>query len=92
MVVPDATLIDLIGIFAGGLVLSAFIPQVIKAYRRKRMQDVSMLLMVFISVGMFLWVVYGIARSDLVIIGANTTGMALNLTLIGMKLKYDKLQ
>jgi predicted RNA-binding Zn-ribbon protein involved in translation (DUF1610 family) len=42
--------------------------------------------------GMFLWVVYGIIRSDPVIIGTNATGFALNITLLIMKLRYDKLQ
>jgi len=50
------------------------------------------ILMILIASGMFLWVVYGVIKSDLVIIGTNATGFALNVTLLVMKLKYDKLQ
>jgi uncharacterized protein with PQ loop repeat len=39
---------------------------------------------------MFLWVIYGIIRNDLVIIGTNVSGVLLNITLIGLKVKYDK--
>ena len=72
------------------LVLLSFVPQIIKAYKAKKMFDVSSYLMVLIANGMFLWVVYGVIRSDPVIIGTNAAGFALNVTLLIMKLKYDK--
>jgi MtN3 and saliva related transmembrane protein len=82
---------DTIGTVAGILVLSSFIPQLIKAYKTKKMSDVSIHLMILIASGMFLWVIYGLIRSDLVIIGTNATGFALNITLLVMKLRYDKM-
>ena len=83
---------DIIGTVAGILVLSSLIPQLIKAYKTKKMSDVSIHLMSLIATGMFLWVIYGFIRSDPVIIGTNATGFALNITLLVMKLRYDKLQ
>ena len=83
-------LADTIGIVAGVLVLSSFIPQLLKAYKTKRMLDVSIYLMELIATGMFLWVIYGIIRSDPVIIGTNVTGFILNVILIALKLRYDK--
>jgi len=80
---------DIIGTIAGILVLSSFIPQLIKAYKTKKMSDVSIHLMILIASGMFLWVIYGLIRSDPVIIGTNATGFALNITLLVMKLRYD---
>lgn len=82
---------DIIGTVAGLLVLSSFIPQLIKAYKTKKMSDVSIHLMILIASGMFLWVIYGLIRSDPVIIGTNATGFALNITLLVMKLRYDKM-
>lgn len=84
-------LADLIGITAGILVLSSFIPQLHKAYKTKRMLDVSIYLMALIASGMFLWVIYGIIRRDPVIIGTNAAGFILNIILMILKLKYDKL-
>lgn len=83
---------DIIGTVAGILVLSSFIPQIVKAYKTKKMADVSIHLMSLIATGMLLWVIYGFIRSDLVIIGTNATGFALNIILLIMKLNYDKLQ
>jgi MtN3 and saliva related transmembrane protein len=77
---------------AGSLILLSFVPLIVKAYKTKEMFDVSIHLMILIASGMFLWVVYGVIRSDPVIIGTNATGFALNVTLLIMKLKYDKLQ
>lgn len=84
-------LADIIGIIAGILVLSSFIPQLHKAYKTKRMSDVSIYLMGLIASGMLLWVVYGIIRRDPVIIGTNAAGFVLNIILMILKLKYDKL-
>jgi MtN3 and saliva related transmembrane protein len=84
-------LTDLIGISAGILVLSSFIPQLHKAYKTKRMLDVSIYLMALIASGMFLWVIYGIIRRDPIIIGTNAAGFILNIILMILKLKYDKL-
>jgi MtN3 and saliva related transmembrane protein len=81
-----------IGTIAGILVLLSFVPQIMKAYKTKKMVDVSSYLMILIASGMFLWVVYGVIRSDPVISGTNATGFALNITLLIMKLKFDKLQ
>src|SRR5206468_11936945 len=83
--------VDVIGIIAGILVLSSFIPQLHKAYKTKRMLDVSIYLMTLIASGMFLWVIYGIIRKDPVIIGTNAAGFILNIILMTLKLKYDKL-
>ncbi|MFZ0553742.1 MAG: SemiSWEET family transporter [Nitrososphaeraceae archaeon] len=63
-----------------------------KAYKTKKMFNVSAHLMILIASGIFLWVVYGFIRSDPVIIGTNATGFALNITLLFMKIKYDRMQ
>ena len=84
--------VDIIGIIAGILVLLSFVPQIVKAYKTKKMFDVSAHLMILIASGMFLWVIYGFIRSDLVIIGTNAAGLALNIALLIMKIRYDKMQ
>ena len=63
-----------------------------KAYKTKKMFDVTAHLMILIASGMFLWVVYGLLESDPVIIGTNATGFALNITLLFMKIRYDRMQ
>jgi MtN3 and saliva related transmembrane protein len=81
-----------IGTVTGILMLLSFIPQIMRAYTMKKIFDVSSYLMILIASGMFLWVIYDFIRSDPVIIGTNVTGFALNITLLVMKIKYDKTQ
>jgi MtN3 and saliva related transmembrane protein len=82
--------LTLLGSVASALVSSSFIPQIIKGYKTKHLGDVSYLLMVLISIGMSLWIVYGIEKQDLVIIGANVATIALNMILLGLKVRYSK--
>ena len=81
-----------IGIIAGILVMSSSIPQIIKSYKSKKMSDVSIYLLGLIASGLLLWVIYGFIKLDPVLIGTNAAGLSLNITLLIMKLKYDRLQ
>ncbi|MGI0012137.1 MAG: SemiSWEET family sugar transporter [Nitrososphaera sp.] len=83
-------LISIIGIAAGGLTTSSFVPQIIKAYRTKSMGDVSRYLMGIFATGTVLWIVYGVYKADLVIIGANAVAVAFNIILLCMKFAYAK--
>lgn len=91
LIAIEQEIIRIAGIIAGALVMTGFVPQVFRAYRRKSMADVSMFLMILISTGMFLWIFYGLVKEDPVIYGANIAGVSLNFLLIGMKVNYDKI-
>jgi MtN3 and saliva related transmembrane protein len=82
--------LTLLGSIASILVSSSFIPQIIKGYKTKHLDDVSYLLMILISIGMGLWIIYGIEKQDFVIIGANVATIALNMILLGLKVRYSK--
>lgn len=82
--------LTVLGSVASILVSSSFIPQIIKGYKTKSLHDVSYLLMILISIGMSLWIVYGIEKEDLVIIGANVTTISLNMILLALKARYSK--
>jgi MtN3 and saliva related transmembrane protein len=88
-VTPDL-LISMIGVAAAALTTSSFLPQIIKAYRTKSMEDVSQYLMSMFATGTILWMVYGVFKSDWVIIGANATTSAFNIILLYMKFAYRK--
>lgn len=83
-------MISIIGVAAAVLTTSSFLPQIIKAYRTKSMEDVSRYLMSFFATGTVLWMVYGIFKADWVIIGANATATAFNVILLYMKFAYRK--
>jgi|LJSS01.1.fsa_nt_gb MtN3 and saliva related transmembrane protein len=77
-----------IGIIAATLTTSSFIPQLIRAYRSKRIEDVSPYLMLLFSSGALLWLLYGMYRNDAIIITANIFALAFNIILLYMRVRY----
>jgi len=87
----DDTVMGVIGILAGILILSGWVPQILKGYRTKKLTDVSSYLMILIFAGAVLWLVYGIALDDVYIMGVNLAAMVLTMIVLSMKLKYERL-
>ena len=86
----DGTLLTILGISAGILILTGWVEQIYKGYKTKSLKDVSRFLMIFISAGAILWLVYGIIVSDVFIIGTNIAAIVLMMIVLGMKKIYDK--
>ena len=86
----DQTTMGIIGILAGILILSGWVPQIVKGYKTKKLNDVSAYLMILIFAGAVLWLVYGLALDDVYIIGVNVAAMVLTMIVLSMKLKYEK--
>jgi len=86
----DETTMGVIGILAGILILSGWVPQILKGYKTKKLTDVSSYLMILIFVGAVLWLVYGLALDDIYIMGVNIAAMFLTMTVLAMKLKYER--
>ncbi len=80
----------MLGISAGIITLSGFIPQIYKGYKTKRLDDLSYLMLGLLCAGMFLWIMYGFFRNDIVIILVNFIGVLLNIILLLMKFHYGK--
>jgi len=74
---------------AGALTSTGYIPQIIKGYRTRKLDDVSLIMPAVLGFGMFLWLVYGLAREDSAIIAANVVGASLTTLLVLMKMKYS---
>jgi MtN3 and saliva related transmembrane protein len=83
-------LVSAIGILASIFSLSSTVPQIIKGKKTKKMDDVSVWLILALIVGLSLWVIYGIAKDDIVIIGGNSVGVTLNVILLVLKIKYSR--
>ena len=89
MFLDDFTL-GIVGILAGILILSGWVPQIIKGHKTKRLNDVSSYLMICIFAGAVLWLVYGIGIDDVYVMGVNVAAMFLTMTVLCMKLKYER--
>ena len=78
------------GLTAGIICITSFIPQMLKGYRTRKLDDLSYYLMSFMGSGMFLWILYGIHIGSIPVICTNVMGVGCNILLIIMKLVYSK--
>lgn len=81
-------LITILGLIAGTLTTIAFIPQLMKTWRSRSAKDVSLIMLVVFSTGVFLWLIYGIYLQALPIILANSITLIFNLIIVGLKIRY----
>lgn len=80
--------ITALGLAAGTLTTIAFIPQLQKAWTSKSTGDLSWGMVTTFSMGVALWLLYGICSHSLPVIVANTVTLLLQLGIIALKVKF----
>jgi MtN3 and saliva related transmembrane protein len=78
----------LLGLAAGICTTLAFVPQVIRTWRTRSTEDISLGMFVIFVFGVFLWLLYGLAKADMIIIGANVVTLGLAGSILYFKLRY----
>lgn len=80
--------IEIVGFIAGMLVASSLLPQVVKSWKTKSTQDISLGWSIISVAGQLMWAIYGllIVSYSLVIMSSATFVMALSV--LYLKLKY----
>jgi MtN3 and saliva related transmembrane protein len=78
----------IIGLLAGILCTISFLPQVIKIFKTKQAGDLSLATFLILSLGVFLWLIYGFLIKQIPIILANGSILVLALLILAMKIKY----
>jgi MtN3 and saliva related transmembrane protein len=76
-----------IGVVAAILTSLSYIPQVRKAWPRGSTKDLSLHMLMVLTGGLVLWVVYGLMKGDLVIVIANCVGAALSGSVLAFKIR-----
>jgi len=79
----DELSLGILATVAGIMILSGWVPQIIRGYKTKKLDDVS-------KYGAFLWIVYGIEKEDPYIIGVNVAAIVLTMIVLSMKYRYEK--
>ena len=79
-----------IGLIAGILTAASMLPQVIKTIKDKHAADVSIGMLLVLTAGNALWIYYGSLKEDYPIIVTNCFSVAVNLTMLALRLKYSK--
>jgi MtN3 and saliva related transmembrane protein len=81
-------LIDTLGLVAGALTTVAFVPQLLKTWRSRSARDVSLGMFVLFTLGVALWLTYGLLTGAMPVIAANAVTLALALAILAMKVRY----
>lgn len=77
-----------LGMIAGTLTSIASVPQLVKTLRTRHARDISIWQPLLLSIGVALWLIYGILIHDLPLILANIIPLACNVILTFLKLRY----
>ena len=81
---------DLIGSIAGTLTTIAFLPQVLKTYRSRSAKDISLVMFLLFSLGVFLWLLYGLSLQSMPIVVSNGITVVLSLSILAMKFWFGR--
>jgi MtN3 and saliva related transmembrane protein len=82
------SIIQIIGLLAGGCTTVAFVPQVIKTWRSRSARDLSLGMFLIFTAGVVLWLLYGFLIRDIPVIAANLITLLLAGWLLVMKLRW----
>lgn len=80
---------DLLGYAAATLTTLAFVPQALHTWKTRRAGGISLVMVSTFTLGVALWLLYGIALDAWPVIIANAITLALSLFLLGMKLRFQ---
>lgn len=81
--------IDVLGFIAATLTTLAFLPQLLKTWQTKSAGDVSFLMLSTFSIGVFLWLLYGMFIQSWPVIVANFLTLIFNLLILSLKIRYE---
>lgn len=84
------TLLDVLGYCAATLTTASFVPQAALTLRTRDVSGISLAMYSAFTVGVGLWLAYGIVLGEWPIILANAVTLALATTILGIKLVEDR--
>lgn len=79
--------VTLIGMAAAFCTTLSFVPQVVHIIKSKNTDGISLYMYSIFTLGVALWVIYGVIRDDLPIYLANGLTLMLTLSVLGLTLK-----
>ncbi len=85
-------LIDALGYAAAFCTTVAFVPQLVRVLRLRSARDVSLPTFLVFSIGIFLWLLYGLYTGSGPIVASNVVTLGLSVGILVLKLRYDKPQ
>ncbi len=90
MTSANSSVVDILGFAAAFLTTAAFIPQLVRVLRLRSARDISLPTFLMFSVGVFLWLLYGINIGSKPVIASNGVTLLLSVSILILKLRFDR--
>jgi MtN3 and saliva related transmembrane protein len=82
------SIVSFLGLLAASLTTISFLPQVLKTWKSRSAKDLSLGMFLTFTLGVALWLVYGVMITDWPVILANVVTLLLASTLLFFKLRW----
>ena len=82
----------LIGTTAAVLTMFSFVPQIVKVLKTKSAKDVSITTLFQLSLGVSLWIAYGVHLKNMIIIMANAITLATLMVLLSLYFNFGRIK
>jgi MtN3 and saliva related transmembrane protein len=82
--------VELLGFVAAFCTTAAFVPQLVRVLRLRSAREISLPTFLLFSVGVFLWLLYGLYIGSKPVIASNTVTLVLSVSILILKLRYGR--
>jgi MtN3 and saliva related transmembrane protein len=86
----SAQMVDNIGFVAAFCTTVAFVPQLVRVLKLRSAREISLGTFLLFSVGVFLWLLYGIYSGSKPVIASNAATLGLSLSILYLKMRYGQ--
>jgi MtN3 and saliva related transmembrane protein len=83
--------VEWVGFVAAFLTTAAFVPQLVRVWQLRSAREISLGTFSMFSLGVLLWLVYGISLRSRPMVASNSITLGLSVAILMLKLKYDRL-
>jgi MtN3 and saliva related transmembrane protein len=84
----DKDHVDALGLVAGCLTTAAFVPQVVRVWRTRSTRDISFAMFLLLTVGIGMWLIYGLFIESRPVVLANGVTLVLAMAILAAKIRY----
>ena len=86
----NAQVVDNIGFVAAFCTTAAFVPQLLRVLKLRSAREISLGTFLLFSMGVFLWLLYGLYIGSKPVIASNVVTLGLSVSILVLKIRYDR--
>ncbi|WP_439813848.1 SemiSWEET transporter [Zavarzinia sp. CC-PAN008] len=86
----ELSAVEALGLIAGACTTVAFVPQVVKTWKSRSVADISLSMFSIFTVGVCLWLAYGLLLGSPALIASNVITLVLSTSILAMKLLWGR--